>query len=984
MSSTGQDSPYVGLVPYSERDAERFCGRDAETEALVSLTLGSRCIIVHGPSGVGKSSLLRAGVSATLHKIADAQQEAFAKPDFVVAYCSDWKDPDPFTAVHAAITAAWENPGLPDRSLRECVAAGVQQNATDLVLILDQFEEFFLYHPDAIPQPETAARGWLRQIASLMAVTAAGTNGRATLLPVHLVIALREEALAKLDGLQRLVPALFDNVYRVAPLTTAQARDAVTDPLHWWNDHHPGEPPVTATDAFARQVADQVRHGHVDFDQLSKARQSTTHAGGALDAVEAPFLQLVLETVWHESRLRWTADPALPRQLDAAVLDELGGAPAIVNNHLKRTLEDSRDDSGKPLFPPAELELIARLSLHLVTIDLAKIAHSSASLAEFVERPESEIAGILTKLARLRILRAIPVPGQPGQERYEIAHDMLGKAIVNWRPDYLKQVEMARQEKETNERYIRRYLQAAAVGLVVLSAFLFYAIRSGQRAKEAANIAEEQRKEAESEREEANRQKESAEAEKEAANTLTQQLRLQSREEILRREEQEKRLHEVTSQIDNFLERHPSYRNEFSAVTASIQQAVEELRNPLISTLSADGPIRAARYSPDGRYIAIGSENKELILWSRNGGSPLSRTEASTSVGGVSSLAFSPTAGFLLTGSAGSSIRLFDPRREKLGNGQTVGAQNSVNFIGFSPDGRFSVSFDDDRLAELRDWSLYPKLTPQKPAATWKHGGAITHADFSHDGNFVVTSCDDGGVRVFSTSRGMDLLQLSSKGASRNPLDVKAPTRKFRFSPSNPRLVVGGAGNSKLVWFDLSGDTDPVYQDYTKSEGDRGPFIHESRGAVWDVAFSPDGKHLASIGTDGLCLIWDTRTAKTLASVPTRLGGRIFDVEWSKSNLLALAGENGWIELWNMDSPDIPYRVFDTHAHKCPVWSLQFDPLGEQLLTHGRDIRPIRTSIPIATGRAAEWSPPSDFPADDFTAAIWDIGIILTNSSRSR
>ncbi|MBC8064060.1 MAG: hypothetical protein H7Y17_04470, partial [Chlorobia bacterium] len=663
------------------------------------------------------------------------------------------------------------------------------------------------------------------------------------------------------------------------------------------------------------------------------------------------------------------------RVLDAPILNLLGGAPAIVNNHLKRTLEESTGDDGRIVFPPSELELIARLSLHLVTIDLAKIAHSAASLAEFVEQPVGKIESILTKLERLRILRRIPVHGIADLDRFEIAHDMLGKAIVNWRPSYLKKTELSRQWDHIRQKTLKWSLVAAVVALGILGVLLVLAVKAQKAERMARTDAETQRTLALEENAEAKRQYERAQAESEAVQTLASELRSQAREESTKREQLGNKLQQVTKVIDGFLEKHPDYKNELQDATEKIDQAVEKLQNPRIATLDPGAPIRAARYSPDGRYIAIGSENKLLSLWSRSGGKPLAKTFGSFSKGGVSSLAFSPTQGFILTGSAGSSIRLFDPRRSELGTGLEVGQQNSVNFIAFSDNGRFSVSLDDDRRAILRDWGDYPKRVPTVPAAIWQHSGAVTFADFSSDSTRVVTSCDDGMVRIFEISGSAGLLKVSVNGSINNPLDVKAPTRKFRFSPTDPDLVVGGAGYSKVVWFYLSGNRKALYQDHTKSEAERGPFVHGSRAAVLDVSFRPNGTHVVSIGTDGLCLIWDTSTARTVASIHTEIGGRLLDVEWGSNDLLALAGEDGWIELWNMSYPSAPGKVFSTKAYKCSAWSIQFDPLKEQLLTYGEDIRYLKDSITAPSGRASEWKLQPGFQTTDYTAAIWDIGL---------
>ena len=57
------DSPYKGLIPYSEEDAPFFFGRDAEREIITANLMASRLTLLYGASGVGKSSVLRAGVT---------------------------------------------------------------------------------------------------------------------------------------------------------------------------------------------------------------------------------------------------------------------------------------------------------------------------------------------------------------------------------------------------------------------------------------------------------------------------------------------------------------------------------------------------------------------------------------------------------------------------------------------------------------------------------------------------------------------------------------------------------------------------------------------------------------------------------------------------------------------------------------------------------------------------------------------------------
>jgi len=93
-------TPYKGLSPFddSELDALLFFGRERETEIVVANALASRLTVLYGPSGVGKSSLLRAGVVHALRKLAEVEPIA-------VAYSSTWVG-DPVAGIEEATRGA--------------------------------------------------------------------------------------------------------------------------------------------------------------------------------------------------------------------------------------------------------------------------------------------------------------------------------------------------------------------------------------------------------------------------------------------------------------------------------------------------------------------------------------------------------------------------------------------------------------------------------------------------------------------------------------------------------------------------------------------------------------------------------------------------------------------------------------------------------------------------------------------------------------
>ena len=135
VSAPALSSPYKGLSPFgdSEVDALLFFGRERDMEIVVANLIASRLTVLYGPSGVGKSSLLHAGVARSLRELPE-------RP--LVVLFSSWGD-DPATALAREIAQGADvESGLLLDTLRRA-QAGVR----DVYVILDQAEEYFLYHP---------------------------------------------------------------------------------------------------------------------------------------------------------------------------------------------------------------------------------------------------------------------------------------------------------------------------------------------------------------------------------------------------------------------------------------------------------------------------------------------------------------------------------------------------------------------------------------------------------------------------------------------------------------------------------------------------------------------------------------------------------------------------------------------------------------------------------------------------------------------
>ena len=138
------ESPYKGLASFddSELDERFFFGRDRETEIVASNLVASRLTVLYGPSGVGKSSLLRAGVVRRLRALVPAGGGAGDGNGALPVVVDQWRD-DPLAAI--ADRSGGARAGSPEE-LADVLAERSAEVGGELYLVLDQMEEYFVYH----------------------------------------------------------------------------------------------------------------------------------------------------------------------------------------------------------------------------------------------------------------------------------------------------------------------------------------------------------------------------------------------------------------------------------------------------------------------------------------------------------------------------------------------------------------------------------------------------------------------------------------------------------------------------------------------------------------------------------------------------------------------------------------------------------------------------------------------------------------------
>ena len=213
MERAHRRSPYKGLIPYEQEDADFFFGRERETRRIIANLFASSLTLLYGPSGVGKTSVLEAGVMNRLNQ----------RDDVLVASFRGWQS-DPVAGLKAAIaSAAHSDTDSPSESasLSAFIAEYARQSDRHVMVILDQFEEYFLYLPDHDGEVSFARE---------FALAVNNRDARASFL-----VSIREDALSKLDRFKGRIPNLLYNYLRIDNLDRDAARDAIEMPIEQYN-----------------------------------------------------------------------------------------------------------------------------------------------------------------------------------------------------------------------------------------------------------------------------------------------------------------------------------------------------------------------------------------------------------------------------------------------------------------------------------------------------------------------------------------------------------------------------------------------------------------------------------------------------------------------------------------------------------------------------------------------------------------------------
>jgi WD40 repeat protein len=954
-ANVNAENPWPGLLAFRETDQHYFQGRRAETEELLRLVVRERLTVLFGLSGLGKSSLLQAGIFPHLRR--DQMLPIYIRLDFS-SDASDLAGQVTALIAHEAAVHGIEAPqSRPGDTLWEYFHRdghhfwSARNRPVMPLLVFDQFEELFTLGRVDAGRAQAAAT-LIEQLSDLVeARTPAAVKARIDEHPedsaaysfgrhhYKVLLSIREDFLPDLEALRERMPALAVNRLRLRRMNGEAALAVVSQARHLIDD-------AVATQVVRFVAADR---GHTPLRELE---------------IEPALLSVVCRELNNKRQIR--GEPAITSQL----LE--GSQEQVLSDFYERSVADL----------PAAVRSFIEDRLLTVSGYRDSVALENALSIPGISRES------LDRLVERRLVRR---EDRGGAQRIELTHDLLA-GVVRVSRDSRHQKEQAERERlalaeaqeqqrqalvtaqeeerrQRDKRDLKRFRVAAGVFLlltvaaVAAAVWAFRAQREADRlraaAEQSADTARGLQKQAEDNADLAARKTIEARNNLTLANENEQKAREESAEAQRQREIASVALgrswiHETSNLADagrileaaayaaQALRTDPQstaarawiasllLRNDWWVVQAVLPQQGQ----PTVVEFAPDGkrlvtatnrgagqmwdvatgkpvgaPLRhkysieAAAFSPDGRRVVTASDDNTAQVWDADTGRAVGPRLQHTD--DVDSAQFSPDGRRVVTASEDKTAQIWDVESgRRLGPPMTH--QYDVYFASFSPDGRRVLTATEDNKAQL--WDAESGM-PAGMAMPHKDG--VLFAAFSPDGARIVTASSDFTAQLWEGETGKPLLQLPRFAAA---------VTFAAFSPDGGRVITV-AGNAAQVWDAETGK--PVGT----------PLQHQGR--VRSAMFSSDGRRVVTASEDDTARLWDAGTGNPIGP-PIRHKDDVVHAAFSPNGRrIATASKDGTVQLWAADTSK-PAGLW-TLGHDRQIKSAQFSPDGRRVVTTSLD-----------------------------------------------
>ena len=897
--------PYRGLLPFEEKDADIFYGRERLTAELAVKVAGrvssGGLIVVTGASGAGKSSLLRAGL---LPGLAAGQQVAGSEywPRIVM---TPTQDPLGDLAAHLAAFSGGDpvamrktltdSPGAAhllawSAILGEAARRRQAGPAARLVLIIDQFEQVFTLRPG--PAGDEDRRAFITALAAASAHPVGDRQEPAAIV----VIAVRGDFWDRCAAYPELAEALQDGQFVVGPMTESELRLAITGPADAAGlEIEPTLPDTILSDLRAiggegtvgalpllsqamaltwdsREGARLTSHGYGQAGGVSRAVEvSADRVFDALPAAEQDVAKDVLRGMTVAGRdgrvtrrpvtradLYAAHDGAARSQIDA-VLEAFAAERLIVLNG--DTAQISHD---------ALLSAWPRLRGWLEDDRASWIFYGQLSEDAAAWREGREDASFLYRGTHLAALREASVRWSANPGRFP--------ALTGTERDFLH----ASQRAATRSARQRRI---AIIALAILT--LVAVTTSGLFLNQRSSIISE---------------RDAADLAAISANGL----QLTGTDMAL------------AAQVDLAAYRMQPDSAAFTARLIGIENTA--LSIPLAGETGAVDSVVAGQ---SGGLVASGGSGGAIVLWNMTDPAdprPIGQPLTERAAGGVNKLAISPD-GRTIASADGAGVFLWDisdpARPQPLGLLPGSSGHSSLS-VAFSRDGRTLAV--GDALGMIRLWTVTSPRRPVLDDAPLRGSasGGVSAVAFSPDSATMAAGGEDGMLRLWSVADPRHAVMLGK------PLAISAGDAipSVAFSPNGRVLAVADLNNEAL----LLNAASPTRVTYIQTVVAGSP--------VYSVAFSPDGDVLATGSADGTVRVWNVTTpafAQQLLSTLTGHASLVFGLAFTPDGHTLVTGSaDGQVRVWSL-----PRTVLTGTSG--PVYGVAFSPGGGVVASAGYD-----------------------------------------------
>ena len=851
--------PYLGLVPFQERDAPVFYGRGELVTQLVRKLAGrldgTGMLLLAGDSGAGKSSLLRAGLMPRLAagalgpgsqrwprlvirptdnplrelamKLAEA---AGADPISVHQSLSAAPGQAPMLVEHAVRNAVGSDSGAGSAMAGDTAACGTPR----LVLVVDQFEELF-----TVGGNMGAGRAERQAFIAALHAMAAVPAGPHKVPSALVVVAVRADFLGQIIAYPPLKAALDAGPFTVGPMSEAELRLAITGPA--------AEAGLAVEPALVEAVITELRDG--GFRGLGT---------GVL-----PLMSQAMAATWEHRE---------GSELTVRAYRRAGGVADSVNRSAQAaydTLTGTQKDAVRLVF--------SRLTVITPDGRFARRRCARADLHSPGTHTPADIDAVIDVFSSHRLLVL-------GQDMVEIVHDILlqaWKQLADWLGDdqldraLYGQIITDAQIWENNGRdssYLywpgrmatidaatarwrqapARYPPLPAAGAAFLAAAHRVARRAAWRrrgviagvfltvfALTVAGIAV----------------SDAASASRQHAIALSRQLAADSLAIASSDSVTARRLAVAAWSI--------SHTDQ--ARSAMTTLLIEQQPNGILRADRSGYGVTGVAFSADGKLLAAAYGDGYVRLWNPVTGQALGALPADTARGGgVNAVAFSPDGTLLASADADGTIRIWNPV-----TGQTAGAAlhagigSAVHGVAFSPDGNLLASADAD--GTIRIWNPVTGQIVSALLADTARGGGVNAVTFSQDGTLLASADADGTIRVWGRAAGqIPRIPVATYAVAGSAVNAVA------FSPDGKLLASAEVDGTVQLWNLAAGQP-------------AGAALQVGIGyPVNGVAFGPDGKLIAAADADGTVRMWPVSLFADPYSVLCAQVGPPTRAEWAQ------------------------------------------------------------------------------------------------------